>query len=104
LNDGPLAWEPSSTGRKQFFEYQSSGTKPTSPDPYFWVLIYGKQSFDFLCSEYQQLYRSKEWWGLYSLWLDWKGKRWVLPYLLKWWKKETRTDLPDWIDKEYYKN
>jgi len=41
-----------------------------------------------------------QWWGLYSLWLDWEGKRWILPYLLNWWKKETGYNLPLWIKKE----
>lgn len=43
------------------------------------------------------MYNTDEWWGLILLWQDWKGKRWVLRYILGWWKKETGEDLPDWI-------
>lgn len=39
--------------------------------------------------------KGEEWYGMYGLCLDWKGDRWMLPYLLKW-----HDDLPDWIDKE----
>ena len=46
------------------------------------------------------MYNSESWWNLYQLWLDWEDERWALPHLLKWWKKETGEDLPDWVGKE----
>jgi hypothetical protein len=42
------------------------------------------------------MYHNGEWWGIFRLWLDWKGDRWMLPSLLKWHKEE----LPEWITKE----
>ena len=50
------------------------------------------------------MYNSESWWNLYQLWLDWEGERWVLPYLLKWWKKETGMELPDWVSEENEEN
>jgi hypothetical protein len=65
-------------------------------DPYFFVLKHGKHQFDLLSSELQQRHKNnQDWDGLYSLWMDWKGNRWMLRYILKW-----MDDLPDWIDKE----
>ena len=100
MNDGPSEWEPSDEGRKQFNDNQSNGKVPDDPDPYYKVLRGGKRSFDLQCRELQLLYLSGEWWGLNTLWHDWEGRRWVLPYLLGWWKKETGRNLPDWIDKD----
>lgn len=60
------------------------------------MLKNGKEKFDFLTSEYQKLYGTNDWWGFYQLWLDWKGHRWLLPYLCKWHKG----NLPEWLDKE----
>ena len=42
--------------------------------------------FDLLVSEYQKMYYKGEWPGFYCLWIDWKGNRWLLPYLLSWHK------------------
>jgi hypothetical protein len=65
-------------------------------DHYFFVLKHGKHQFDLVTSELQQRYkRHTDWDGLYQLWMDWKGDRWMLRHLLKW-----MDDLPDWIDKE----
>jgi hypothetical protein len=103
MTDGPEEWEPSDKGRQQFIDHQSLGNEPEDPDPYYKVLRDGKKSFDFLCSEYKKMYTENNgtgWWGLYTLWLDWEGERWLLPHLLKWWKKETGRDLPHWIGQE----
>lgn len=88
--------EKTQTGRQQFFDSQSFGIFPTDPDPYYICLTEGKKQFDMQCSELRKMYLGQtEWWGLYQLWLDWEGERWVLPYLCKW-----HSNLPDWIDKE----
>ena len=100
--------EPSDLGRQQFRDKQSYGITPESPDPYYLHLSKGKWGFDWLSREHQQAFlRSMEpgtkenpntnlsWDGLYQLWLDWEGDRWVLPHLLKWYK-----DLPEWIGEE----
>ncbi len=92
--------KPTETGKQQFFDDQSRGIKPTDPDSYYQVLSYGKIQFDLLCREYYLLYKSGEWWGFHQLWKDWEGERWLLPYLLKWYKKETGRSLPIWITKE----
>lgn len=95
--------EPTETGRKQFYEYQTSGKYKHEVygdseivDSYFFVLKEGKHKFDLLVSEYQQMYQKGEWYGFYQLWMDWKGDRWMLPSLCKWYKGE----LPDWIMEE----
>jgi hypothetical protein len=36
------------------------------------------------------------WFGIYALWEDWKGDRWVLPHLLKWYKRVTGFTPPGW--------
>jgi hypothetical protein len=41
------------------------------------------------------MYGTKDWPGFYSLWVDWKGHRWMLKYVCGWHK-----DLPEWLDKE----
>jgi len=92
--------EPTELGKQQFFDDQSRGIKPNEPDQYYKVLSYGKTQFDLLSREHYLLYKSGEWWGLYQLWQDWEGERWVLPHLLKWYKKVTKKDLPKWVSKE----
>jgi len=92
--------EVADLGRQQFFDDQSLGIKPEFPDPYYEKLTYGKRQFDYLSTEYRDLYKNKEWHGFYQLWKDWKGERWLLPHLLKWFKKETGRDLPTWINNE----
>lgn len=42
------------------------------------------------------MYEKGQWWGFYQLWLDWKGSRWMLPILCKWYKGE----LPIWLINE----
>lgn len=92
--------EKNSIGRQQFFDNQSLGKIPESPDPYYLALVRGKREFDFLTSEYRNMYISGEWWGFYLLWLDWKGNRWILPELCSWYSKLTGLDLPVWLNKE----
>lgn len=94
--------EPNDIGRKQFYDYQTEGKYKyevfgkSDLDNYFFVLKDGKHKFDLLVREYQQMYDKDEWWGFYQLWKDWKGNRWLLPYLCKWYKG----DLPEWLVKE----
>ena len=87
-------------GAKQFHEHQSRGIKPSSPDPYYLKLVDGKRTFDFLFSEYRKMYMSGHWWGFHLLWLDWEGKRWVLPHLCGWYPKLVGRELPVWLGKE----
>lgn len=85
----PDKWEVSEKGRAQFMAHQSQGIYPENPDPYFFVLEGGKKEFDWLTRELQQSYQSQShWWGLFALWEDWKGERWILKHLLRWWPKE----------------
>ena len=86
---------PNNVGRKQFYEFQSNGLVPECPNLYFVSLKEGKEKFDYLCSEYRQMYKKGDWWGFLTLWRDWKGSRWVLPFLCKWHKC-----LPIWLTNE----
>jgi len=95
--------EPNDIGRKQFYEYQTNGKYKHEKfgyskivDNYFFVLKEGKHKFDLAVREYQQMYLNGEFWGFYQLWLDWKGDRWILPQLCKWYKGE----LPKWLTSE----
>ena len=57
---------------------------------------HGKHQFDLLTRELQQCYKRKNHWdGLYTLWTDWEGDRWLLKHILKW-----MDNLPEWIDQE----
>lgn len=91
-----IAAPPTQQGREQFSVQQSRGVVPTDPDPYYHVLCLGKRQLDFLTSEYYRMWRNGGWWGFYQLWLDWIGKRWILPLLCKWWPGE----LPVWLTEE----
>ena len=99
---------PTDLGRTQFYENQSFGKyngllniRNDILDDYFYVLYDGKRTLDLMITEYRNMYLGrKEWWGLYQLWIDWKGDRWILSYLLGWYKKETGNELPNWLLKE----
>lgn len=88
----PVKAEPTEEGRRQFFIHQSSGRKPTNPNAYYECLTRGKEQADWLTEEYRRLFFSGEWWGLLQLWKDWEGSRFVLSYLLSWYK-----ELPEWV-------
>ena len=79
-------------GRKQFFEYETNGKTPEYPSDYYNLLRQGKKLFNLLSTEYKQMYETGEWWGLYQLHIDWTGERYLLKYLLKWYK-----NLPEWV-------
>lgn len=55
-------------------------------DEYFFVLMDGKDTFDLLTSEYRKMYYNGEWWGWVTLLEDWKGREWILKYLVSWHK------------------
>jgi len=59
------------------------------------ALSEGKRGFDFLCSEYRQMFGTPEWWGFRQLWDDWKGNRWLLGHLCSWYG-----ELPNWLMRE----
>ena len=52
---------PTEEGRKQFFDMQSRGIEPRNPDDYYLRLMRGKWCFDFLTSEYRNMYMAGEW-------------------------------------------
>lgn len=91
---------PSQEGKEQFFRKQSYGEEPKEPNPYYIFLMKGKWSLDFLSTEYHKMWRKREWWGWYLLWEDWEGKRWLLPYLTKWYPEETGKKIPKWVTLE----
>ena len=97
LNDGPQEWTLNHLGRQQFHEHESRGIIPTDPDPYYWVLHHGKKAFDLHVATLREDFCNPArmcWPGVYALWLDWKGNRWVLPHILPF------LDLPEWITRE----
>lgn len=100
---GPRFWTAMDLGRKQFQDHQSRGIEPRFPVPFFKVLTSGKKHADFLLSEYRKAFLNNQgevWFdhgGLYGLWQDWKGDRWVLKYLLRWWARGHTEKLPQWI-------
>ena len=77
---------PTETGREQFYEKQSNGITPENPDQYYTFLMFGKQSFDFLSREYQQMYFNGEWWGWLTMWFDWKDNWDILKKVCSWHK------------------
>ncbi len=52
---------PDEVGRKQFFNKQTYGNTPSTPNLYYKYLMKGKWLFDFLTSEFKKLYYSGEW-------------------------------------------
>lgn len=94
-----LTHEPTELGRVQFHELESRGIRVEIPDPYFIRLDDGRRWFDLQQSQYRELYYSGEWWGWYTIWLDWEGKRWVLPHLFRW-----CDFMPSWVSKEKIEN
>ena len=89
--------EPCDEGRFQFYLHQSKGIAPDQPNPYFIRLCRGKQEFDRLSSEYYQMFCNGDWWGFYTLWLDWEGDRWIIPHLCQWYR-----GIPAWVTEEDY--
>ena len=59
----------------------------------YWLQEKGKQ-------EYKNLYKNGEWWGFQQIYEDWKGERYLLKYLLKWYTPLVGKEIPDWIYKE----
>lgn len=103
--------KPNNRGRIQFNEHQSLGKyklnfrdKPDYLDDYFFVLRDGKRTLDLISREYHQMFVKGEWWGLYQIWLDWRDHRYLLLYVLKWYKKETNNELPKWMSEEEIEN
>lgn len=58
--DGP---EYNKAGADQFIAYESMGTLPENPDPYFQRLLDGKKWYEWTINEYAALYDTSEWWG-----------------------------------------
>jgi len=90
-----VGFQRTDRGLEQFRQHQSTGQQPRNPDPYFVALSRGKQQRDFLSTEYRHLWVTGEWWGFRQLWVDWRGRRWILPFLLRWYAL-----LPDWLTDE----
>jgi len=90
----------SSRGSSQFKLHQSKGIAPEDPTHYYLCLEDGKRQFDWLCSEYHVMWQRGEWWGFLQCWKDWKGSRWILPHLCRWFSRETGRDLPEWLSME----
>lgn len=87
--------EPTELGRKQFYDHETHGRKPENPDPFYERLQDGKGWFNVQQSEIRGKYLTDDWWGWYTYWIDWKGKRWVLKHLFSWCQ-----NVPDWLFRE----
>jgi len=116
--------DPTKLGCEQFVLHQSNGVIPNEPDPYYEFLTRGKWGFDFICKEYLDSYnrslapyidefetekdlqkakltaKTYGWPGFELIWEDWRGNRWILPHVLKWYPKLTSRKLPSWITSE----
>ena len=86
--------EPSITGREQFYYWESEGTIPNSPNPFFLRLQDGKKWFNWQINEYRSLYLTDDWFGWEQLKEDWKGNESILRLLFKWMPNEC---LPDYL-------
>jgi hypothetical protein len=89
--------EPTEEGRLQFFEYESYGKYPETPDPYFLSLQQGKKWFSVQQEDIRDKFLTWEWWGFYCYWVDWKGQRWALEHLFSWCSKDL---IPNWFYQE----
>lgn len=86
---------PNELGRRQAFYFLSCGARPKNPDEYFLRLMEGRKWFNVTQAMIKETWGTFEWWGWYQYWVDWKGERWVLKYLMSWYPKP-----PDWLFKE----
>ena len=89
--------EPTKIGRQQFFDYETYGTCPEKPDPFFLCLRQGKKWFNVQQDDLRKSWGTGEWFGFYCYWKDWKGQRWVLRHLFSWVPKEL---IPEWFYRE----
>jgi hypothetical protein len=87
--------EPTEVGRCQFYEWETYGNVPSDPDLFFLSLAEGKKSFNILVESIRETYLTFEWWGWYQYWVDWKGNRWMLRYIMSW-----HPDPPKWLFNE----
>lgn len=83
-------------GRKQFYENETKGIIPEFPSLYYNALRSGKQIFNYISTDLKKSYGTYMWPGLYPLHLDYTGERYLLKYLLKWYK-----NLPWWVYTDY---
>lgn len=87
--------EPTELGSEQFYRYESFGETPENPDPFHFRLCQGKKWFSVQQEMIRSTFLTFEWDGWYSYWLDWKGERWALKYLMEW-----HPNPPEWLCKE----
>lgn len=87
--------EPTEIGRQQFYEWETYGTIPKEPDGFCQCLMEGKKSFNILVESIRETYLTWEWWGWYQYWVDWKGNRWMLKYIMSW-----HPNPPKWLYSE----
>jgi hypothetical protein len=86
---------PTELGRKQFYDFETYGRKPSDPDPFYDCLMQGKKWFSVDQESIRKSYLTWEWYGWYQYWSDWKGERWVLKYLFSW-----HPHPPQWLFKD----
>jgi hypothetical protein len=91
--------EPTEKGRKQFYDYETHGEKPTEPDPFYKCLENGKKWFsvdqDSIRKSFLTMFRKNppwEWNGYWCYWKYFEGERWILRYLFAW-----HNNPPEWM-------
>jgi hypothetical protein len=87
--------EPTDEGRRQFYDAETYGNLPQTPDPFYECLSVGKKVFSITQEMIRDSYGNWEWCGWYSYWIDWKGNRWALRHLMSW-----HSDPPEWLFSE----
>jgi hypothetical protein len=87
-----LGYQDDGVGLRQFIDLDSHGVKPSEPDAYFTLLLNGKASFNWQKTGMRDTYFGVSesgvelfrWPGLFALWCDWAGERWMLRELIDW--------------------
>jgi hypothetical protein len=73
VNRQPGSPEKSDAGIRQFFELESRGIRPESPDPYFTHLCNGKAWWEWSVNQYAELYLTDDWPGWSQVEADFAG-------------------------------
>lgn len=55
--------KPNDLGLKQFYDLESSGIRPTDPNPFFTLLLDGKRWWEWQLNEISNTYLTDDWWG-----------------------------------------
>lgn len=103
--------EPTEAGRRQFFEFETHGIAPESPDPFYLCLSEGRKWMDWMRNELKDAYKRyldgdlDSWYGWYMLHLDWKGELHILKLLMNWCvDRDGNSLVPPWVFDEGFRS